>query len=75
MRTIVLSLFTLVLSAYAQTPAFDAVSIKPNESGPGPNSMHITAGRASMQNVSLKKVILNAYGIQDDREYAIVGPD
>jgi uncharacterized protein (TIGR03435 family) len=28
-----------------------------------------------MENVSLKKVMLNAYGIQDDREYAIAGPD
>ena len=28
-----------------------------------------------MQNVSLKKVMLNAYGIPDDREYTIDGPD
>ena len=37
--------------------------------------MRITAGRASMENVSLKKVMLNAYGIPDDREYAVDGPD
>jgi len=28
-----------------------------------------------MQDVSLKKIILNAYGIPDDREYALAGPD
>ncbi len=73
MRTLLL--FTFSLAAVAQTPAFDAASIKPNQSGPGPSSMRITAGRALMQNVSLKKVMLNAYGIPDDREYAVDGPD
>ena len=28
-----------------------------------------------MQNVSLKKILLNAYSIPDDREYAVIGPD
>ena len=28
-----------------------------------------------MENVSLKKLILNAWGIPDDREYAAIGPD
>lgn len=28
-----------------------------------------------MENVSLKKVMLNAYGVPDDREYMIDGPD
>ena len=28
-----------------------------------------------MQNVSLKKILLNAYNIPDDREYAVIGPD
>lgn len=37
--------------------------------------MRFTAGRVSMQNVSLRKILLNAYGIPDDREYAAIGPD
>jgi uncharacterized protein (TIGR03435 family) len=61
--------------AMAQTPAFDAASIKPNVSGGGPSSIRLTPGHVSMQNVSLKKVMLNAYGIQDDREYMIAGPE
>jgi uncharacterized protein (TIGR03435 family) len=68
-------LFVFALSAFAQTPAFDAASIKPNTSGGGPSSIHLTAGRVAMQNVSLRKVMLNAYGIPEDREYAIEGPD
>ena len=75
MRKVVLLLFGIAVSAFPQTHAFDAASIKPNQSAGGVSSMHFTAGRVSMENVSLKKVMLNAYGIQDDREYAIVGPD
>lgn len=65
----------LALSASAQTPSFDVASIRPNTSAAGISAIRITAGRASMENVSLKKVLLNAYGIPDDREYAIDGPD
>jgi uncharacterized protein (TIGR03435 family) len=37
--------------------------------------MRVTPGHLSMQNVSLKKILLNAYNIPDDREYAVIGPD
>ncbi len=70
-----LLMLAVLVPAAAQTPSFDVASIRPNQSGPGPSSMHITAGRAAMQNVSLKKILLNAYGIPDDREYAVDGPD
>src|SRR5690349_5330532 len=63
------------LSAVAQTPTFEAGSIKPNQCGPGPSAMRVAAGRVSMQNVSLEKILLNAYGIPDDRKYAAIGPD
>ena len=65
----------VVANAAAQTSSFEAASIKPYNAGPGPSSMRITAGHVSMQNVSLKKMILNAYGIPDDRRYAVIGPD
>jgi uncharacterized protein (TIGR03435 family) len=74
MRKIVLP-FLVCCAVGAQTSSFDAASIKPNNSGPGPSSMRVTAGHISMQNVSLKKMILNAYGIPDDRRYAVIGPD
>ena len=60
--------------AQAQTPAFDAASIKSNQSAGGVSAIRMTAGRVSMENVSLKKVMLNAWDIADDREYAIDGP-
>ena len=71
-----LLLFSMVaLAAGAQTPAFEVASIKPNRSAGGISSIRLSTGRVSMENVSLKKVILNAYGIPDDREYTINGPD
>lgn len=71
----VLLLFAAVTTAIAQTPSFEAASIKSNTSQGGISAMRITAGRASMENCSLKKIMLNAYGIPDDREYMIDGPD
>jgi uncharacterized protein (TIGR03435 family) len=79
MKTLILLPIALASIGYAQTAAFDAASIKPNVAsstgGGGPSSLRVTAGRAAMQNVSLKKVMLNAYGIPDDREYTVDGPD
>ena len=75
MKTLIFLPIALASIGYAQTAAFDAASIKPNLSAGGISSLRLTAGRAAMQNVSLKKVMLNAYGIPDDREYTIYGPD
>lgn len=69
-----LLLSTVALAANAQPPAFEVASIKPNRSLGGMSSIHLSKGRVSMENVSLKKVMLNAYGIPDDREYMIDGP-
>jgi uncharacterized protein (TIGR03435 family) len=68
----VAALFAAVLAA--QTPAFEVASIKPNRSGSGDSSIRRTAGQITMENVSLRKWILYAYGIPDDRDYAISGP-
>jgi uncharacterized protein (TIGR03435 family) len=70
-----LLLFATALALSAQTPVFEVASIKPNRSGGGGSSMRGSAGQVTMENVSLKKVTLWAYGIPDDREYALVGPD
>jgi uncharacterized protein (TIGR03435 family) len=69
-----LLLSIVALAAGAQTPAFEVASIKPNRSLGGMSSIHLSKGRVSMENASLKKVMLNAYGIPDDREYTIDGP-
>jgi uncharacterized protein (TIGR03435 family) len=73
MKTLLL-LSTVAFAANAQTPAFEVASIKLNRSLGGMSSMHLPKGRVSMENVSLKKVMLNAYGIPGDREYMIDGP-
>jgi uncharacterized protein (TIGR03435 family) len=72
MKTLLL-LSIVALTASAQTPAFEVASIKPNRSLGGMSSIHLSKGRVSMENVSLRKVMLNAYGIPDDREYTIDG--
>lgn len=69
-------LLFLAVTLSAQTPpAFEVASIKPNTSGGGGSSIRASTGRITMDNVHLKKVTLWAYGIPDDREYALAGPD
>ncbi len=63
------------LTLAAQTPAFEVASIKPNKSGGGGSSIRFTRGQISMENVTLKKLTLWSYGIPDDRDYALSGPD
>jgi uncharacterized protein (TIGR03435 family) len=72
---ILLLLSMIAIVSYAQTPAFEAASIKPNRSLGGVSSIRPSTGRISMENVSLEKLILNAYGIPDDRKYALSGPN
>jgi uncharacterized protein (TIGR03435 family) len=62
------------IAAHAQMPAFEVASIKPNRSMGGGSSIHLSNGLVQMDNVSLKKVMLNAWSIPDDREYMIDGP-
>ena len=69
-----LLLLTTALAASAQNLTFDAATIKANRSIGGVSSIHVSKGRVSMTNVSLKKLVLNAYGIPDDRDYLIDGP-
>jgi uncharacterized protein (TIGR03435 family) len=70
-----LLLWPIALGLSAQTPTFDVASIKPNRSDNGRSSMRGSEGRVTMENVSLRKLILAAHGIPDDREYMLVGPD
>jgi len=58
----------------AQAPSFEVASIKPYRGDGSSSSIRRTAGQITMQNVSLRKWILYAYGIPDDRDYAISGP-
>ena len=60
----------------APPPAFDAASVKPVKvdadlKGPGPGSVSFTPGGVAMNGVSLRTVILTAYGVRD---YQLSGP-
>src|SRR5215472_9600739 len=71
-----LGLFLMVaFAAVAQIPTFEAVSIKANRSLKSTSSVRLAKGRVSMDNVSLQKIILNAYGIPEDRVYMVAGAD
>lgn len=64
----------LASAALAQTPAFEVASVKSNRSGSSSSSIRRSPGQITMENVSLRKWILYAYGIPDDRDYAVAGP-
>jgi uncharacterized protein (TIGR03435 family) len=71
----VLPFLLLALALGAQTAGFEVATIKPNLSGGRVSSIRATTGRITMENVTLTKVTLWSYGIPDDREYALVGPE
>jgi uncharacterized protein (TIGR03435 family) len=61
-----LALATIVISAFAQAPEFEAVSIKPNKSGDArPNFHPSPGGRISATNVTARTLIQWAYGVRD----------
>jgi uncharacterized protein (TIGR03435 family) len=64
----------IVLSccAKAQTPAFDAASIKPNKTGSNSSSSNSHSGVLTATNVSLKQMIMQAYRLPN---YRVTGPD
>ena len=61
-------------SAMAQ-PAFDVASVKPDASETGVDRINISRGSLIIRNVSLRRLISQAYGIPDSREYLLAGPD
>jgi uncharacterized protein (TIGR03435 family) len=70
----ILILATLAISAGAQNgapPAFDAASIKPNQSGSGHSSTHTRPGNVQMENASLRSIIKLAFEI---KEYQLDAP-
>jgi uncharacterized protein (TIGR03435 family) len=71
-RVLLLGMLAIAVAMQAQT--FEVASIKPNESEGGPSSIRVTKGLIAIENATLRKTVLWAYGIPDDREYALVGP-
>src|SRR5256885_1456979 len=56
-------------------PAFDVASVKPNKSGTGVDRLRFSNGSLIVVNVSLKRCVGFAYGIEDGNDYLFSGPD
>jgi uncharacterized protein (TIGR03435 family) len=68
--------------AVSQTaPAFEAATVKPNKSSPVPGaggrggSLRPSGSELIGENVTLWKCIAMAYGVSEDKDYAISGPE
>jgi bla regulator protein blaR1 len=66
-------------TAAVRLPEFEVASIKPNRNGAGNvngqgGSTHFAGAELTMENVSLWKCIGVAYGIGEDKDYALSGP-
>jgi len=61
------------LSLLAQTPAFEVASIKPNQSGSRESTLPgVRNGRLFAENVTLKWILMAAYGMSASR---VIGPE
>lgn len=66
-------------AANASSRTFEVASVKVNKSGAGGalsgrgGSIRFTPGQVSMENVSLWKIIGSAYGVGEDKDYAMTG--
>lgn len=72
-----LSILAVVASAHGQTPngeppSFEVVSVKPAASGSAMVSMSTDQNQLRYSNVTLRDIVLNAYGV---KEYQISGPE
>jgi bla regulator protein blaR1 len=56
-----------VAGAASKVPAFEVASIKPNKSGTGMTMLRTTPVGFSASNVSLKALIQQAYGVEEDQ--------
>jgi len=72
MKRVIYVSLAIAWAAGAQTPAFDAVSLKPNNSGSTGSSSNTHHGVLTGTNVNLRNLIMRAYGLLD---YQIIGPE
>ncbi len=65
-----------VAMAIADTrPAFDVAALKPDRSETGVDRVQYSNGSLIIVNVSLKRIIGLAYGIQNGQDYLLSGPE
>jgi len=70
MRTILVLCVAFACAALGQE--FEVVSVKPNKSGSGSSHSHGDRGMLTASNLSLRSMIVRAYGVKD---YQVEGPD
>ena len=58
-------------AANVKVPSYDVVSIKPNRTGSGNVSIDINDGNFDASNVSLKTMILSAYGLKEAQLFGL----
>jgi len=68
-------LFLAWYAAADSRPAFEVASVKPDKSTTGVDRVENSNGPFIIINVSLKRCIGLAYGIEDGRDYLFSGPD
>jgi bla regulator protein blaR1 len=62
-----------VAGAASKVPAFEVASIKPNKSGTGMTMLHTTPVGFSASNISLKALIQEAYGVEENQIFGAAG--
>ncbi len=72
MRAVFLCVLTAAVAGAALGQEFEVVSVKPNKSASNSSSTHSDQGRLSASNVSLRSLIVMAYGVKD---YQVEAPD
>ena len=72
MRGLTVVVMTALLAVSAWGQQFEVVSVKPNKTGSGNSSTNSDQGRLTATNVSLRSLIVMAYGLKD---YQVEGPD
>jgi uncharacterized protein (TIGR03435 family) len=58
----------------AKMPVYDVFSIKPNKSGSGSLDVDADLDNYSATNISLKRLMQDAYGIKEDQIFGVPGP-
>jgi uncharacterized protein (TIGR03435 family) len=61
-------------SAGVKVPAYDVITIRPDKSGSGSVSINVHDARYSATNVSVKKLLQNAYDIRENLISGVPGP-
>ncbi len=72
MRATSICILTAALACAALGQEFEVASVKPNKSISHSSGFNTTGGRLTATNVSLRGLIVRAYGVQD---YQVEGPD